>query len=67
VQREGVCPELLRFYAFFQTPRFGYFSEKLRKNALDIIEVPMKNEYSTIDYIPLLTFFLDFLRGVPHF
>jgi len=45
-------------------PSSGYFSGKLRKNALDIIKVPMKIEYSKIDYVPLLTILL---MGCPAF
>ena len=67
VKRDGCPPDLLRFFAVFQTPRFGYFPAKLRENALDIIRVPLKDISSTTYAVPLLKKILNFTRGVTPF
>ena len=59
-----VCPPIYCDFPPSIRPSFGYFLEKLRKYALDIIGVLLKNEHSTIDYVPLLTIWIDFSRGV---
>ena len=67
MKREGICPRIVAILRLLSDQVLDIFMGKLRKNALDIIKVPLKNEYSTIDYVRLLTIFQDFLRGVPPF